>query len=98
MGTFFTRVELHFDKSASDYQKLHTAMESAGFKRTIVSRENTVYHLPNAEYDYTGNSTALAVAKLAYDIALKIDTNSSVITVQYGEAAWYNLKPATRTA
>jgi hypothetical protein len=69
MTSFTTRVELH-KASSDDYDTLHEAMESRGFKRKIKSDTGVWYHLPEAEYDLSADITrgdVLDKAKAAVD-------------------------------
>ncbi len=59
MGFFVTRVELHV-ADPSDYETLHTAMEKAGFSRTIAFTNGNVYFLPTAEYLYYSETVSHA--------------------------------------
>lgn len=64
MAQFTTRVELH-QASAQDYETLHAAMAGQGFSRTILGNDGKWYHLPTAEYLYTGEKDGKGVYLMA---------------------------------
>jgi len=97
MSLFTTRVELHKASTAEDYQTLHTAMEQAGFFRTIqLEGEPVSYHLPTAEYNYSNATSKLetdAVLELAKKAAAKTGkTFSILVTKADGRRYWHNLE------
>ncbi|WP_186136126.1 type V toxin-antitoxin system endoribonuclease antitoxin GhoS [Burkholderia gladioli] len=87
MATFVTRVELH-SAGDSDYEKLHTQMDTRGFKRTIEGSNGTKFKLPTATYSYTGNNTIAAVRDLAREAANATGKSNWVITTE-GPSTWY---------
>jgi hypothetical protein len=99
MAMFTTRVELHNARTSEDYEKLHSQMEKEGFWRTIqLQGETTVYQLPNAEYNYSGDVEASAVLELAKKAATRTGKTFSVlVTKADGRRYWYNLM-AVKTA
>ncbi|MFN8289527.1 MAG: hypothetical protein U0U70_04680 [Chitinophagaceae bacterium] len=100
MAHFTTRVELHNAKTSEDYEKLHKEMEKEGFWRTIqLQGETTVYHLPTAEYNYSGEVEAPAVLELAKKAATRTGKAFSVlVTKADGRRYWYNLAPVKTVA
>ncbi|MBJ9663181.1 DUF2622 domain-containing protein [Burkholderia gladioli] len=94
MTAFTTRVVLHGVKEDEQaYKDLHTAMENAGFSRTV-SNGTTTYHLPPAEYDFEGTiprDDVLAKAKAA---AATVHSDYGVFVTEavQGGQRWYNLK------
>jgi hypothetical protein len=70
MSLFFVRVELH-GGSLSDYTKLHEAMATAGFSRTVVGNDGRKYNLPTAEYTVDGNHSIDQVSTAANVAATK---------------------------
>ena len=67
MKSYTVRIELQ-NSVLGDYESLHTAMESAGFRKFIISDQGTKYKLPNGEYNISGNfdrATILSLAKNA---------------------------------
>lgn len=79
MAYFITRVELHGASTYAEYQRLHTAMESRGFSRTI-QVGGSKRHLPMAEYFHADNAptqtifdkTKTAVATTGYTAAILV--------------------------
>lgn len=91
MASFTVRVELH-NADSDDYANLHKKMEAAGFSRTITTTSGEVYHLPNAEYSYTGNKTTEYVRDLARDTAKKVKANPAIlVTKSDGSRRWSGL-------
>ncbi|WEK47248.1 MAG: type V toxin-antitoxin system endoribonuclease antitoxin GhoS [Candidatus Andeanibacterium colombiense] len=64
MTQFTTRMVLH-GADREEYITLHAEMEKRGFSRTITADSGKVYHLPDAEYDFSGNVTRDHVRNLA---------------------------------
>ncbi|MGS1028836.1 hypothetical protein [Burkholderia glumae] len=94
MTAFTTRVVLHGVKEDEQaYKDLHTAMENAGFSRTI-SSGNDAYHLPPAEYDFEGTITKSAVLQKAKAAAGSVHSDYGVLVTEAVEQGqvWYNLK------
>lgn len=91
MALFTVRVELH-NADSDDYENLHQRMEAAGFSRTITTQSGEVYHLPDAEYSYTGDQTTEFVRDLARDTAKKIKANPAIlVTKSDGTRRWSGL-------
>ena len=93
MASFTTRVELH-DANDDDYEKLHEKMEAKGFSRTITSDEGTTYHLPPAEYDYSGDVTRAQVREKAKSAASLVMSSYSVLVTESNGRTWHALKKA----
>ena len=79
MKDFIVRVELHGAGDEPDvYEKLHEAMEDAGFSRKILSVGKVSYKLPTAEYsiygDYTADTIFELVVTAVSDTGKKFDT------------------------
>ncbi len=92
MASFTVRVELH-NADSDDYENLHQQMEAAGFSRTIVTTSGEVYHLPNAEYSYTGNKETEYVRDLARDTAKRVKANPAIlVTKSDGTRRWSGLE------
>ena len=68
MSSFTTRMVIH-EGTWNDYDNLHREMGARGFSRTIKSDTGKVYHLPDAEYDFSGNATREQVRALAEQAA-----------------------------
>jgi hypothetical protein len=95
MPQFITRVEL-YGATGEDYLRLHAAMDSRGFKRTIVLEDDSVCMIPTAEYLLLSSSlTAQQVLTEAQIAARTVSSSFGVIAVQAAEAPWvFGLKPA----
>jgi hypothetical protein len=91
MASFMTRVELHGVKHDSEiYDKLHVAMEKAGFSRQIQGSDGTVYHLPPAQYWASGNYTLEFVRDTAAKVSAGVWQNRAVLVTE-GLSAWSGL-------
>lgn len=90
MAKFTTRVELH-DASGSDYNKLHDEMEKEGFTRTWKTDDGTVYHLPEAEYDFRGAKEKDDVLKLAKKAAKRVKSSFEIFVTKSAGRTAYNL-------
>lgn len=92
MSSFTVRVELH-DATWNDYDVLHAAMESEGFRRTVRSDDGITYHLPTAEYDlsaYKDRSEVLDKAKAA---ATRTRKGFGVLVTESNGRTWIGLAP-----
>ena len=90
MALFLTRIELHSARTADDYTRLHQEMEIEGFERTITSDDGDTYHLPPAEYHYTGRVDRSAVLAKAKAAASRVANKYGVIVCE-GGMTWYGL-------
>jgi hypothetical protein len=92
MPQFITRVELHGARR-EDYTRLHAAMESRGFSREIMAENRTIYILPTAEYNRTGDSlTVQDVYNDAWRGASSVFNKFAVLVVQAaGPIMWNGL-------
>jgi hypothetical protein len=97
MPSFMTRVELH-NATAADYEKLHEAMQAAGFLRVVRDVDGKWYHLPTAEYDRTGDYTTSQVLAHAKRAANSTGKSSGVTVGKYVELCVNGLKEALRPA
>lgn len=94
MSDFIIRVELH-NATATDYSNLHSAMETAGFSRTIMDSRGILYQLPTAEYVCSPTTqTVNDIRDIAYRIAGRVRPDPSVIAANYTGAAWNGLARA----
>jgi len=77
---FLVRVELHAkpDYSHPSYRELHSAMEKAGFTRTINTDEKW-YKLQSGSYRIDGDYTLEQVTDSAKKAADSVDTNNSIL-------------------
>lgn len=87
MATFTTRVELH-RAYEDDYETLHAAMEQRGFSRQITSDDGVTYHLPTAEYTFSGNKTRGQVLELAKAAASETNKKSAVLVTESNGRSW----------
>jgi hypothetical protein len=87
MATFTVRVELH-GATSKDYDKLHKAMESKGFSRTISSSQGTTYQLPTGEYSFEGSSTRKQVLALAKSAAATTKLKYAVLVTESNGRTW----------
>jgi hypothetical protein len=95
MASFTTRVELH-SADWSDYENLHEYMEQQGFSRTIRADNGTVYHLPTAEYHFSGSSTAAEVLAKAEYAARRTGRRYGIIVTEAKMQMWTGLPMAVR--
>ena len=90
MATFMTRVELH-NASYSDYESLHTAMETEGFERTITSSDGVVYNLPTAEYYRSANFSKQQILDSAKRAAAATKKTFAVVVTESNGVMWSGL-------
>jgi hypothetical protein len=90
MARFMTRVELHAADD-DDYQTLHSAMETEGFRRTITSDDGVIYHLPTAEYYCETTLTRPDVLAAAKRAATKTRKNFGAIVTESNGITWSGL-------
>lgn len=93
MDTFTTRVELHY-ADEDDYETLHASMERRGFSRFITSDDGATYHLPTAEYNYSGSKTRTDVLALAKAAAAETKKKYAVLVTESKGRTWQSLTPA----
>jgi hypothetical protein len=91
MALFTTRVEL-IDGSPEDYQVLHDAMEAQGFKKTVTSNDGTRYRLPEAEYNFSGNTDKSSVLDDAKSAAESTGKSARILVTESAGRSWSNLK------
>lgn len=90
MASFTTRVVLH-DAEWEDYDELHQYLANAGFARTVTSDKGTTYHLPEAEYDFSGNIARSDVLDMVKSAAARTGKRYSVLVTESAGRTWYNL-------
>jgi hypothetical protein len=90
MSSFTTRVELH-SATYSDYETLHSAMQAEGFSRVIRADNGTIYHLPTAEYDRSGELTNNQVLQSAQRAAAKTGRTYAVLVTNANSRTWTGL-------
>ena len=91
LATFTTRVELH-KAYEDDYEILHAAMEQGGFSRQITSDDGVTYHLPTAEYNYSGSKTRSQVLELAKAAASETNKKFAVLVTESNGRSWSGLE------
>jgi len=84
---YIVRVELNGANEQS-YTILHTAMREAGFSRQIVIG-GTQYHLPTAEYSYSGNGTLTQVRDVAKTAASSTGLNFEILATAANDCTGY---------
>ena len=94
MANFIVRVELHAktDFTHPIYEKLHAAIEKAGFTRKLHPDAESWYKLQTGTYKMEGNHTLEKVLELAKNAADSVDTNNSVIAMEMEKYAWLGPK------
>jgi hypothetical protein len=90
MARFTVRVELHY-ADVDDYQRLHAAMERAGFTRTIAGTDGVKYWLPTAEYNVDGGDVSSTLT-LAERVATLIGKKFAVLVTESQGRRWCGLK------
>ena len=95
MTKFTVRVELH-GADDSDYESLHEAMQGKGFSRTIKDGDGIEYHLPTAEYNFSGSGTAQQVLNSAKEAAQTTDYDFEILVTESTSRRWYHLEPVRR--
>jgi hypothetical protein len=95
MASYTARVELHAATN-TDYETLHTAMQSRGYLRTIVGSDGKTYWLPTGTYDAPSATVDLTKARnIAAEAAQQTGKTFEVFVVERGQAAWQGLKQKT---
>jgi len=87
---FTTRVVLH-GADEDDYEILHESMQSEGFTRTITGEHGIEYHLPEAEYNKTGNFKPEDVRTSAKKAANKTGRKSAILVTASTGSYWTGL-------
>jgi hypothetical protein len=91
LATVTTRVELH-KAYEDDYGVLHAAMEQRGFSRQITNDDGVTYHLPTAEYNYSGSKTRSRVLELAKEAASETNKKYAVLVTESNGRSWSGLE------
>ena len=90
MADFTVRIELH-DASGEHYEKLHGAMEKAGYRRYISGTfkgRPGIWQLPTAEYDFTSSTmSAYDVRDHAKAIADRVKPGAWCLATQVADRA-----------
>jgi hypothetical protein len=93
MAHVVVRVEMHGNTTEEQYKRLHAAMQSRGFVRTITNGSGTKYWLPTAMYYSNAYSDAATARDAASQAAAGIASAYSVIAT-CGPSAWQGLQTA----
>lgn len=89
MSFFLVRVELH--KGASeDYDKLHSAMQKAGFHVRVTDKGKT-FHLPTAEYAVNSERSTSQILEAAKQAAITTRKEFCAVIVKCAEFEQFNL-------
>ncbi|HKW77095.1 MAG TPA: hypothetical protein VJN64_16300 [Terriglobales bacterium] len=94
MSMFTTRIELH-DATWDDYERLHGAMQKAGFSRLITSDDNSKWHMPWAEYDVVGTYTLDQIFTAASNAASTVGKKFALLVSQAVSRRWSGLQKAS---
>jgi hypothetical protein len=90
MANFTVRIELH-GASGEEYEKLHTAMEKAGYRRYMSGTANGrpgIWQLPTAEYDFTSSTmSAYEVRDHAKAIADRVKAGAWCLATEVASRA-----------
>lgn len=93
MTQFLVRIEL-IDANALNYEALHIAMATRGFKRTIQGVDLREFKLPPAEYLYLGVlETSEIVLEYASNAARQVGVVFRVLVGKFDDVRWANLEP-----
>jgi hypothetical protein len=92
MSRFIIRVELHGERSALQYQRLHHLLAARGIATIIQADDGRRYHLPPAEYYYFGNATAQELRDIAKQCANIVDSSNAVVVVDARMIVWEGLQ------
>lgn len=80
MPDYLVRVEL-FDAESEEYEKLHEAMESIGFRKTIQAPGSVVRKLPTGTYVGSSPSEVADVRDAVRRVSDPLSSKSSAIFV-----------------
>jgi hypothetical protein len=95
MPKFTVRVELH-GASITAYPILHDAMGKAGFSQTIKGANGRVFALPQAEYNFVGDTSIKDVLSKARQVAAQTGREFEILVTQVAEhRRWYALSELT---
>ena len=91
MKSYTVRIELQ-NSVLGDYEPLHAAMESAGFRKFIISDQGTKYKLPNGEYNISGNFDRATILSLSKNAVTTTNKNAEILVTESSGRTWANLK------
>ncbi len=89
MAYFIVCIELR-NGTAKDYDVLHAAMETAGFRRTITGGNGQVHELPAATYFADAAVTLQVVLDFADKAAARTGKRRKIL-VSEGSISWVGL-------
>ena len=87
MAQFTIRVELH-EASREDYSTLATNLARLGITDIITCDDGVQYHMPPAEYTYTGYATRADVLKAVKEVAAGLVRNYGVLVTESAGRTW----------
>ena len=90
MASFTVRMVLEGGKW-EDYDELYENMERKGFVKTITADSGETCQLPDAEYNYIGDTTRNDVLDMARNAAEGVGLPYSILVTQAAGRTWYNL-------
>jgi hypothetical protein len=94
MAQFTIRVELR-GVILEAYGRLHSAMEKAGFSRTIIGDDEITYFLPFGEYNRKGENLTIAqVLGAAKAAAASVTSKFSILVTEASGRVWLDLSKA----
>jgi hypothetical protein len=88
---FLTRIEIHGEKAATEYEKLNDIMAHEGFSRKIQSSESDIYYLPTGEYFIQTELNRDQVISAAIKIGNTLGTEYSILVSESIGITWGGL-------
>ncbi|ADV82043.1 hypothetical protein [Terriglobus saanensis] len=90
MANFLVRVELQGNPIDGTYDKLHSCMESLGFKQTFTSAGEELTHLPHAMYEgsWASSTSSLCVA-VKNTVKANIWPKPVILAIEYNTFALF---------
>lgn len=92
--SYIVRIELA-SKVIINFMALHSAMESRGFKRTILADGGIEYHLPRATYHIETSSNENAVLQAARHAVNSTGKSAEILVIAYRNCI-FDLKPVVK--
>ena len=89
---FTTRVEIVGGGTPDEYTRLHAEMLQRNFVRTIVSDSGVKYELPQAEYNFEGDTTRQNILELSKAAVSSIGKTARILISESVARTWDNLK------
>lgn len=88
---FLTRIELHDQATATEYEMLNEIMSKEGFSRKIRSIESDLYYLPTGEYFMRTELNRDQVIAAAIKVAITLNKEYSIIVSESKGITWGGL-------